>query len=184
MTPEQKLALIEYSVRGSSTKAILEDDDTGLFNGVSRGEVEEALDEFADILTGAVNEQALFDQEEIDAGGRTPERIEFLKDIIITAYEGGIGYWALGRNYDPDNGTVDLVEDEHFPFDDNTPWQTVNLDTIERGLAKVKDPSFKINKEMRGWITTGDITNDAGDIDSGCADAIVQAALFGELVYG
>ena len=188
MTPEQKLALIEYSVRGSSTKAILEDDDTGLFENVSRGEVEAALDEFADILRAKVQEEALFAQEEADAtsGRRSDERIEFLTDILITAVESGIDYWAVVRNYSHERGTVEIAEDadESGVAPDDAEWHFVDVNVIERGLMRIKRPEFQINKTMRGWIVTGDATNDACDIDALAADAVIQAALFGELVYG
>lgn len=184
LTAQQKLALVEYAVRHSSTKAILEDDTTGLFTDATRDDVGEAFEEFADILVDKINMEATFEQEEIDAGGRSSERLEFLKDILITAVEGGCDYWAFNRGYDPDNGVVEFLEDEHDPRAADAPWQKVDVDMIARGLAKIKQPGFKINKQTLGWIMTGDVNNDAGDIDADAADCIVQAALFGELVYG
>lgn len=67
----------------------------------------------------------------------------------------------------------------------------VDIDTIAKGLGFVKDlPSIQpgmragIGSELRRTILDASRENDAGEIDSNAADVIVQAALFGEIVYG
>lgn len=133
---------------------------------------------------------------------RTVEREEFLADIISTAIEGGIGYWAETRHYQwVNNGVPQLVVikagyDPDLKFEDtravivdfegenpNTERE-ITIDVIARGIAKIKDPKFRINKTLRGTILAADVENDAGEIDVEGADVIVQAALFGEIVYG
>lgn len=112
---------------------------------------------------------------------RSEERTEFLRDILITACYDGVWYWAIGRKSDlMGEGSIELKEVDC----DGAIWHKITLDTVAKGLAKIREPGFKINKQMRGWIMAGDAENDACDIDTECADAIVQAALFGELVYG
>ena len=120
------------------------------------------------------------------------ERIEFLSDCVITAVEGGTGYWAEVRNYkwsrDEETGqmmgaTVEL-RSEIPRTSDPEPWFMVNLETIERGIIRLKDKNFKINPNLLGLILAAERNDDASDIDAEAADCIVQAALFGELVYG
>ena len=41
-----------------------------------------------------------------------------------------------------------------------------------------------MNRAIVGYVVVSDNENDAGDIDSEAADCIIQAAIFGELVYG
>ncbi len=162
---------------------------------------------------------------------RTEERITFLSDVLVSAVEGGIGYWADMKDYQwkdepkttvcvyerpscnpafkvgdrvefaPDNLQATVIsigpirirpddegEDEFtvaaswlIPMDK---WHTIGLNEVARGIGLVIDKDFNLNGQMKSWIRDGNAENDAGNIDSGCADAIVQAAIFGEVVYG
>ena len=118
------------------------------------------------------------------------ERTGFLADILVTAAEGGINYWALMRNYrweqDADgNLTMASVEIETRPKNPGpSVWQTVSEETIELGIARVKQPGFQVNRDNLANILVADRENDASEIDSEAADCIIQAALFGEVVYG
>jgi len=131
---------------------------------------------------------------------RSEERIQFLSDIITTAIEGGIGYWSACSQYQYDwdgetrRSVGELVEGERTratvqELDDSSGEYTgtvheITIDTIARGIGKIRDNEFGINSQIRKWITEGDRENDAGMIDADAADCIVQAGLFGELVYG
>jgi hypothetical protein len=118
---------------------------------------------------------------------RSEERTQFLKDIIIVAVEGGTGYWAMCKDYQPDYGSVDLIEEDYYVVDaeaKDLPWQTINMDSIEEGLAKIRDPEFQINHELRSMILEASDENDPCDIDAEGADVIVQAAMLGDIVYG
>lgn len=96
-----------------------------------------------------------------------------LSDIITTAVEGGIGYWAIVRNY-------------HWSMDDSTPttvevreqceavWHTVDTTVIARGLEVC---AAKYPRVFASWLR--DRIGDAGT-----ADVILQCGLFGEAVYG
>jgi hypothetical protein len=119
---------------------------------------------------------------------RTRERAEFLQDVLITAVEGGTGYWAACDSYrwsdeEPEAAFVRLMEETKPGHYGGTP-EDVDIDTIARGIARVLDPEFRVNAQIRQWIREGNRDNDAGMIDTDAADVIVQAALFGELRYG
>lgn len=120
---------------------------------------------------------------------RSDERALFLADVVITAVEGGIGYWARTRNYRWDEGddaagqayaTVEVFDADGALAD----WKLVNADTVAHGIGKIRDANFKINPDLRALILGADAENDAGNIDADAADVIVQAGLFGEIVYG
>ena len=117
---------------------------------------------------------------------QTNERIEFLTDILITAVEGGVNHWAQVSYYSPDGppekrGAFLSVDDG------DTHW--LGLDQIEKGVQRiVKDRSLPhLAKPVMIASICNDVCPDepgAQDIDAGFADAIVQYALFRELVYG
>lgn len=121
---------------------------------------------------------------------RTPQRTCFLGDIVVTAVEGGVGYWAEHRNYDwkqddAGNLTDASVELRSADGDDELKeWTPVTLDTIEAGIAKIKEQGFTINPSLKKLVLYCDNEDDASDVDADIADCIVQAALFGKLVYG
>jgi hypothetical protein len=124
---------------------------------------------------------------------RTPEREQFLKDVLITAVEGGINYWSAVSEYDPDNGTVRVHE--YHPDTGETEngyakeGVLVTLDTIAKGIGVIERDSVRFRFAHVGgyWgeFWKANRTNgENGDYDAGIADCIVQAALFGEVVYG
>ncbi len=62
---------------------------------------------------------------------------------------------------------------------------TVNVDTIRNGLKRVTEPSFQVNPSYREVILRelyGGLQE--GGFGSGCLDIVVQAGLFGEIIYG
>lgn len=126
---------------------------------------------------------------------RTQERINFLAGVITTAVEGGINYWAATREYrwgsekglfkfgEGEYASVE-IQDLESELEWKEPWHKVTVDTIARGINKILSPDFQINDEIRQWIRDDNRDNDGCMIDSTAADCIVQAALFGRLVYG
>ena len=121
---------------------------------------------------------------------RSRERTGFLADIVVTAAEGGVNNWALMRNYkweqDADgNLTMASVEILTRPKNPGlSVWQKVSEETIEFGIERIKQPGFQVNRDILANILVADRENDASEIDAEAADCIIQAALFGELVYG
>lgn len=110
--------------------------------------------------------------------------------LLVTAFEGGVGYWAGIKRYVRPAEVVD-VGDEHpqkygaFPLspggaiilsdvegEDNEEW-ALDLAAIERGL-KVMAAMYPEH-----WVN---FRNENADAETG--DVFVQCCLFGRLVYG
>lgn len=111
-------------------------------------------------------------------------REELLFNIVITAVEGGVNYWADVRNYkwcdEPGKWAAQAVL---IDYEDDK-RHGLTFDVIEKGLALICKPGFQLRKDILSSILVANRTNDAGDIDSEAADCIVQAGLFGEIIYG
>ena len=118
-------------------------------------------------------------------GQPDPKRTDFLCNVLTTAVEGGINYWAELWDYtwkqdDQKNMTTARVSVKpHRGI-----WHSVTPDVIQVGIDKIKAGTIELNKDILKAIIVADVTNDAGEIDSTAADCIVQAALFDEIFYG
>lgn len=101
---------------------------------------------------------------------------EFLDDVIQAALAGGIQYWAsiMGRS-----GKVYAIRDD----DDEGKRMLLTHEAVARGITKALSKDFRLNDSIRTAIYRGASQSDAGDIDAEAADVIVQAAMFGEIVY-
>lgn len=110
---------------------------------------------------------------------------EFINDVLCTALDsayGGSLYW-LDRTFIR-NGTK-----ESYGVD--CKYEVVSLGGTLAVIADEDDTEHDLDKEsfIRGleiWVANRDTVMeelDAGDIDANDADAILQYALFGELVY-
>ena len=128
-------------------------------------------------------------------GKRSPERVEFLQGVFITAMEGGVNYWADVTDYSPDGmweeprggRLVDPPDPTKFyalliDMEDEDEEFLVNINTIAKGFGLVKDPDVRIRDRKRLLEAYREM--DAGYIDAGDADSIVQLGLFGEIVFG
>lgn len=120
----------------------------------------------------------------------TPEDID---DIMVSALEGGINYWADEAKVEEDKRVAAWGHERisrgrclkiHTmePFDeDDTEWYELTkekfLKGIERYIAQPTSGDFLefVDHELR---------IDAGNVDAVVADAIIQYALFGEIIYG
>lgn len=116
---------------------------------------------------------------------RTRTREQFLSDVIIGAVEGGTGYWAQVSGYHWSDAEPASTRATLHDMEDGRTFK-LDIDAIARGVAIVVDErgEFRLNDELRASIVMADRENDAGFIDADGADAIAQAACFGELVYG
>jgi hypothetical protein len=130
----------------------------------------------------------------------TRERHEFLCDVLTSALETpAIAYWArlcdldgyeVKRNPNTHNGKVPgsvclLIIEPH----EGDTWpgkRRVHLTPkdVQRGIELIRRKSFEIGIETRGQILAAFAVRDAGHLDGPAVDCIVQAAVFGELVYG
>ena len=130
---------------------------------------------------------------------RTAERHDFLWGVFVTALEGGINYWARVWEYRPgyDIDPTPKEWSDYLDFNaliqcdtidprcpDDEGQYRVTIEVIEKGIKALKSGEAKVNSTILGWIVEGDNENDAGNIDADAADCIVQAGLFGEVVYG
>lgn len=112
-------------------------------------------------------------------------RSEFLADIICIAVEdGGYAGWRRVSSYHWDGipyaaNEAILVDIEELPVVSHR----ITVETIEKGLRAIKGHDFKINTNLRGSILAADDESDSGMIDVEGADVIIQAALFGQIVY-
>jgi hypothetical protein len=118
---------------------------------------------------------------------RSAERVDFLAGVLTTAVEGGIGYWSMAEGYtweQDEHGMMTEARVQLHPIEGEFKPVNVTIDTIAKGIGLVSRPDFKVRDDIRRWVIEGSRTNDGGNVDSNCADVIVQAALFGEIVYG
>lgn len=126
------------------------------------------------------------DPETIAAQVEDAYRQRFLADIIIGAVEGGTGYWAQVSVYKhdcpPAETTATLHEIE--PASGDEPGKQVSIETITTGIQAIRCPGFSIRADLLKTIKEADRADDAGLLDAEAADVIVQAGLFGEIVYG
>lgn len=129
---------------------------------------------------------------------RTQERKEFLADVFTTAIEGGINYWSQVEEYhwqgtegrmqdaDLDGFYAEIIEIgdgyERIPH-------RIDQAVIVRGLNLLcnnADPiKFAPTGRLLADLLLANRTNGSdGDFDADSADCVVQAGLFGEIVYG
>lgn len=131
------------------------------------------------------------------------ETAKFLSDVIITALEGGIGYWSQASVY-RHGFTYDEAEDRdgreskrqpayaviHELNDDESGYKTEGLRVDNAVVAKAfkrimgKDEIPHCDLDWRKRMVAAYWAKDACDLDAGDADAIVQIAVLGEVVYG
>jgi hypothetical protein len=130
----------------------------------------------------------------IDQGAdrrRSEARTEFLTDMLTTAVEGGIQYWAQVVSYRWDCPAaarhVTIIEHENTDQDD-PPKITVTLDMIASALGRFmrdEDGCRFVESAGDGQVKLANRTNgDDGDVDAGDADCILQIAALGEVIYG
>jgi len=128
------------------------------------------------------------------------DRNEFLSDVMCSAIEGGIGYWAEVKDYkwgssegpyklgwnlpDAERGSYSQAEVRVADDYEVGPWLSLTFTAIERGIKRLSTGEYNLNQDMMDCILDGSATNEAGNIDGPCADVIVQVALLNEIVYG
>lgn len=156
---------------------------------------------------------------------RSAKRERFLRDIIITACEGGTNYWMQARNIKRERqrlseavqeatgrGYLDyismevrsIIEPQTCEAFDTTKWLPLDVEVVARGIRRILDsrkPDAPRNqyghKEWReraacgvrddiytGLLLADRSNGDDGDYDADGADCIVQAGLWGHIVYG
>jgi hypothetical protein len=117
-------------------------------------------------------------------------------DILCTAFEGGIGYWAQARNIkrhalpeDAAHGidsylSMELAElnDDETGYDWSKPL-LLDYDAIRRGVVAIL--AHRDYARMGAGIVRDIVSDEMGCyIDAGVADCIVQMGVLGEVRYG
>ncbi len=102
---------------------------------------------------------------------------QYCKDILVTCVEGGSNYWAEFRNVVRDT-ELDILECEvRDAEDDGEYWKTITIADIRRGVKIATSAEFKLHYTYKRMILEDD-----NDVIS--SDAVLQAAVFGTVVYG
>jgi hypothetical protein len=114
---------------------------------------------------------------------------DFLSNVLITAFDGGYGgcwYWASPHGddaWDIRGGVWHSVMVEESEGDEEGAHM-VNHAVVLRGIERLVNGEVRINSELLAHLDQGLREDDAGEVDADVADCIVQAGVFGELVYG
>ena len=102
---------------------------------------------------------------------------QLAKDILITALEGGIGYWSQCSGYHPNKGTVTIheLDDDDYNFISKTDltYQMIQEKSEQYKEYAQKNLRCKVDCAWKDW-----------DFDSEDADCFIQFVLFGEVRYG
>lgn len=108
------------------------------------------------------------------------------------------GVTLLIEGLDADDFRVPLLDSSEYLqpeyVDDNHHVVRVTLDTIRKGVSLIdrKEPEIEINDDYMRIVKNASHRNDTcpdnmhspGDIDADVASCIVQAGLFGKIVFG
>jgi hypothetical protein len=139
-----------------------------------------------------------------------PITVGMITSVLCTAIEGGIGYWSYAegimhedvpesidsigwryQSYVLDIGTNGIGEGVAFPqevrYFGDAHKAKVTYDTIVTGIERILtgDPEkIHLHPDNCAIVASAIAADDPGDIDAAAADWIVQAGLFGEVVYG
>lgn len=117
---------------------------------------------------------------------KSAARIQFLSDILSTAIEGGINYWAQFDSIEKIDDANDILGWRYdsaviYDYDDPSDKFNINNDVVAKGLGILR----KRNADRDSELLLANRTNgEEGDFDAEDADKIIQFGLFGELVYG
>lgn len=103
------------------------------------------------------------------------------KNVIITAVEGGIGYWSQVENYYPGEGRVTILECEYETIDGLDIFHVISTHkiTYKDVLNKKKEFQEYAQKNLPSIQPI-----DWEDIDAEVADCFIQFICFGEVIYG
>lgn len=101
--------------------------------------------------------------------------VEEMYDILTDAFEcDAIEYWSETTNFIRDKNNKVF---EWSIIDEDEKKHILSSSSIERGIKRMFRPDFKIDNNILKNII-------AKDFDDECYDCIIQAALFGQLIYG
>jgi len=99
---------------------------------------------------------------------------ERLSEVFVTACEGGINYWAQVDEYDWTAPGTAVLSYENEQGEPDKRYITSGLVVVAAGLQRAAE---------RGLTDTVDRVH-SGDYDAADADAIIQLAVFDDVIYG
>lgn len=105
-----------------------------------------------------------------------------LDNILITAVEGGINYWACVRAYRNAEGapcSVEIQEEIDQGSATFPGWHKVTRAKVKRGLQVM---AAKYPHQLAAFVASGKPGDYAPDAE--VCDVIIQCALFFEVIYG
>jgi hypothetical protein len=108
---------------------------------------------------------------------------QMCSDILTTAVEGGSSYWAIGRkcvrNAERSVTYIEVADAEDSPRE----WHPVSLETVRAGIQRLL--SRDVEYGNRDGLFADLMMDELGvRTDAGDADCVVQAGIFGKIVYG
>ncbi len=102
-------------------------------------------------------------------------------EIFTTAMEGGIGYWSIADEYRWLYLYEDWENDIVKPLDDDQVLVVLS-DAEGEDFENLELTPAKIKAGVK-WMLNNGYQYNIFDIDADAADVIVQAGLFGKVVY-
>lgn len=113
-----------------------------------------------------------------------------IENVIITALEGGINYWAITDNTTPDFEKYykdNELATSQIAFKILKDGGTIYFGDAEEGFKEEGGSTWELtwNKLIKGithFLSIGNVS--LWDIYSDDADLIIQYAVFGEIVFG
>lgn len=115
---------------------------------------------------------------------------QFLYDVLTTAAEGGIGYWANYRLDRAENLSVTRIYDisDREADEGDPPYEQTEVRPADLLVAiqRVATESVALSARWREHVIQAVAAGDDGvcDLDADDCDCLVQIALFGTTVYG
>lgn len=103
---------------------------------------------------------------------------QMLKDILITAVEGGSDYWAIYENVvrDAELNILSVLVTEQEAHDDSGPiYRKVTPEDIGRAIVLLAASSLP-ERHIQSVIDE--------DVDAETADVLMQLAVLGDVIYG
>lgn len=123
---------------------------------------------------------------------------QLARDVMVTAVEGGSGYWArfIGVQRVDNEGFPDHLDIISFQVRPDEPaysdkredlrdqFQEITAEKILVAMQQIVRDEKLISPSFQSDVLLALLHDDASDIDADGADAILQVACFGELVFG
>jgi len=104
---------------------------------------------------------------------------------ILELIDSGVGYWAVDEAPEPHQLPLLFVLTEQEPLSAEGPQtHRVDLATVACGINRILSGSCEVNVDAIGNIAKFVATNDLSHVDIEDMDLIVQAGVYGKIVFG